>query len=122
MIRLVAMILCITVAFLAAHPAAAVIEPTGTASIVHLVVAALGGVVALSGVVLAFRRRGTSAEITISLPGDGKLVLSRVGQGIALAVVGGLILLGSLYLSPTRITETTTVHGPEGETQTRARR
>ena len=119
MIRPVVRILCITLALVAAHPAAAVIEPTGTASTVHLIVAALGAAVALSGVVLAFRRTASRASITISLPGGAKLVLSRVGQGIALAVVGGLILLGSLYLSPTRRTETK--YGPEGERQTLAR-
>lgn len=45
----------------------------------HLVVAVLGGLVLLFGIILAFRGGKEAAEVTISLPGGFNMTLSRVG-------------------------------------------
>lgn len=105
----------------ASNPAWAVVktEPSSGASYLFTVVAALGGIIALLGIILAFRGVTSPAEVSIKIPNVGAFKFNKVGQGVVLAVVGAVILVSALYLYPKTTTtksfsETTTINEEDG--------
>jgi hypothetical protein len=93
-------------------------EPSKGASYLFIVVAVLGGIIALLGIILAFRGVKSSAEVSIKIPGVGTFKFNKVGQGVVLAIIGAIILVSALYLYPTTttktVTETTIIEGEDG--------
>ncbi|GEM_PF-2681551 len=83
-------------------------EPSNGASCLFIVVTVLGGIIAFMGIILAFRGVTSPADISFKIPNIGTFKLSKIGQGIVLVVIGAIILIFALYLSPTTITKTVT--------------
>ena len=107
----------VCVFLVALNPAWAAVrtEPSKGASYLFIVVAVLGGIVALLGIILAFRGATSPAEVSVEIPGGGTFRFSRVGQGVVLTIIGGIILVFALYLYPMTttktVTETTIIEG-----------
>lgn len=103
--------------FVTSNPAWAVVttESAEGASYLFIFIAFIGGIIALLGIILAFRGVTSPAEVSIEIPGGGTFKFSKVGQGVVLTIIGGIILVFALYLYPTSttktVTETTTVEG-----------
>jgi len=109
--------------FVTSNPAWAVVttESAKGASYLFIFIAFIGGIIALLGIILAFRGVTSPAEVSIEIPGGGTFKFSKVGQGAVLTIIGSIILVFALYLYPTTttktVTETTTVEGG-GDTRT----
>lgn len=93
-------------------------EPSKGAPYLFIVVAVLGGIIALLGIILVFHGVTSPAEVSIKIPGIGTFKFNKVGQGVVLAIIGAIILVSTLYLYPTTTTktvsETTIIEGEDG--------
>lgn len=93
-------------------------EPSKGASYLFIVAAVLGGIIALLGIILAFRGVKSPTEVSIKIPGVGTFKVNKIGQGVVLAIIGAIILVSALYLYPKTTTktviETTTIEGEDG--------
>ncbi len=92
-------------------------ESSKGASYLFIVVTALGGIIVLLGIILAFRGVTSPAKVSIKIPGVGTFKFNKVGQGIVLTIIGAIILVFALYLSMTTtktVTETTTIEAEDG--------
>ncbi len=84
-----------------------IIEVTySTEVIVRLVIAVLGGLLAIFGVFLTIRAARTTSDVEVALD-TKRLTLKRVSQGVVIVLMGSLILVASLYFLPERSAETT---------------
>ena len=93
------------------------IGPAEGAEPLFLLVAAAGAAIAVLGiavVLVVIFRGATDAEagIGITLPGGGGVAFDKIGQGAMLAVIGGIVMIGALYLvRESRAVETTHTEG-----------
>ena len=102
------------------HLAWAIVKkgPSNGTSYLFIIIAVIGGIIALLGIILAFRGVTSPAEVSIKIPNIGAFKFNKVSQGVVLAIIGAIILVSVLYLYPTTttktITETTTTEGEDG--------
>lgn len=73
----------------------------------YYLVAALGAVIAILGIRIALHG-APSAGVSASGPTGLGVTFSGVTQGVVIAIIGAVILVGSLYFSQQSITTTTT--------------
>jgi len=77
-------------------------EATG---IVRIVIAVFGGIIAVLGIIVAFRGVGGTADVSMSVSDHGKLSMKRVSQGVVITLIGSVVLISALYLLPEKKTE-----------------
>jgi hypothetical protein len=106
--------------FVALNLAWAAVEPSKGASYLFIVAAVLGGIIALLGIILAFRGVKSPTKVSIKIPGVGAFKVNKIGQGVVLVIIGAIILVSTLYLYPKTTTKTfTETITFEGEDSTR---
>ncbi len=92
--------------------------PSNGTSYLFIIIAVIGGIIALLGIILAFRGVTSPAEVSIKVTKIGAFRFSKVSQGIVLVIIGAIIMIAVLYLYPTTttktITETTTTEDEDG--------
>jgi hypothetical protein len=72
-------------------------EVTG---IVRVIVAVFGGLIGILGIILAFRGIGGTADVSMSVSGQGNLSIKRISQGVVITLIGAAILIGAVYFLP----------------------
>ena len=93
------------------------VDIPGDARPLFLLVAALGGVIAILGIAVAVvglrLKEAPGAGGQAQLPGGVAIQVSQISQGVVIAIVGAVILISSLYL----YRETRTITTIETRTQ-----
>jgi hypothetical protein len=76
-----------------------------TTGIVRIIVAVFGGIIAVLGIIVAFKGVGGTADVSVSVSEHRKFSMKRVSQGVVITLIGAAILIGALYLLPEKKTE-----------------
>ena len=73
---------------------------------IRLLIAGIGGVLAVLGVALAFKNSGIISSVSLSTSGAE---FRKISQGVVIALLGVIVLIAGLYLLPdkTKVTDTT---------------
>jgi hypothetical protein len=77
-------------------------EATG---VVRIIVAILGGLISLLGIVVAYKGIAGKADVSISLSEQRKITFKRVSQGVVITIVGACILVAAVYFLPEKRSE-----------------
>ncbi len=71
-----------------------------TSIVVPLIISALGGAVAILGVLLAARGGRAASGLRITFGKDKTLTLTKLTQGVVIVLIGAAILIAGLYNLP----------------------
>jgi hypothetical protein len=87
-----------------------------TDAVVRILIAAIGGVLAVLGVVLAFKNAMLTSDVSLS---RSSVEFRKISQGVVIALLGVAVLIAGLYLLPdktsvTDITGKEIIRSPEG--------
>lgn len=74
-------------------------------SLIRIVIAVMGGIIAVLGVFLAFKNAGALSNVSFS---RARVDMKGVSQGVVITLLGGAILIAGIYFLPEKasITET----------------
>lgn len=73
------------------------VTETSANPIILLIVAAMGGIVAILGAMMIFRGIGGKADVNLSVSEHKQITFKKVGQGVVVIIIGALILMSTLY-------------------------
>ena len=114
------------VALLSPITASAVVEtdysqsPFDAAGIVRIVVALIGGLIAILGFIVVLRGIQGKADIRVAVGKGRGISFKQVNQGVVIIITGVILLVGSIYLLPAKTREVTRTEDvtitPEGTT------
>jgi hypothetical protein len=101
-----------------------IIERESSTSIVRIIVVAIGGIVSILGIVVAYKGIGGKADVELSVSEQKKIIFKNVSQGVVITIIGAMILIAAVYFLPEkgkerRITgkEITIERSPDGRTR-----
>ena len=96
----VAMAMLIVAATAAFANGEIVTREESTSIVVPLIISALGGAVAILGVLLAARGGRAASGLRITFGKDKTLTLTKLTQGVVIVLIGAAILIAGLYNLP----------------------
>ncbi len=101
-----------------------VVETEYSTSIVRIIVVAIGGIISVLGIVVAYKGIGGKADVELSVSEQKKIIFKNVSQGVVITIIGALILIAAVYFLPEKgkersITakELTIERSPDGRTR-----
>jgi hypothetical protein len=83
-------------------------SPFETAGIVRIVVASIGGLIAILGFVVVLRGVQGQADVRVTVGKGRGISFRQVNQGVVIILTGVILLVGSIYLLPSKTREVTT--------------
>jgi hypothetical protein len=95
-------------------------SPYDAAGIVRIVIALIGGLIAVLGFVVTLRGVKGQADVRLSLGKNRDITFNKISQGVVVIITGVIVLIGSIYFLPSKTREVTTTEdtttGPDGKT------
>ena len=76
------------------------IERESSTSIVMIIVVAIGGIISVLGIVVAYKGIGGKADVEISVSEQKKIKFKSVSQGVVITIIGAMILIAAVYFLP----------------------
>ncbi len=103
-----------------------IIEKESSTSIVRIIVVAIGGIISVLGIVVAYKGIGGKADVELSVSEQKKIIFKSVSQGVVITIIGAIILIAAVYFLPEKGKESHTTwkkktieHSSEGRTTER---
>ena len=84
------------------------IERESSTSIVIIIVVAIGGIISVLGIVVAYKGIGGKADVEISVSEQKKIKFKSVSQGVVITIIGAMILIAAVYFLPEKGKESRT--------------
>ncbi len=76
------------------------IERESSTSIVRIIVVAIGGIVSILGILVAYKGIGGKADVELSVSEQKKIIFKSVSQGVVITIIGAMILIAAVYFLP----------------------
>ena len=77
-----------------------IIERESSTSIVRIIVVAIGGIISVLGIVVAYKGIGGKADVELSVSEQKKIIFKSVSQGVVITIIGAMILIAAVYFLP----------------------
>jgi hypothetical protein len=68
-------------------------------TIIRIIIAVIGGLISVLGILLAFKNAGALSDVNVSLT-NHSLQFKRISQGVVIALLGVIVLIVGLYVLP----------------------
>ncbi len=79
---------------------AEIIERESSISIVRIIVVAIGGIISVLGILVAYKGIGGKADVELSVSEQKKIIFKSVSQGVVITIIGAMILIAAVYFLP----------------------